>query len=108
MAIAPMSVELDHDPLLSRLRPGLFWDVDLNRLGSEQHRNFIIERVAERGNLEEMRLVWNHYGPARIEQALLAARGLTPKTVAFFANQFNKPPESFRSYRQDSSDVIPV
>lgn len=103
-----MADELAHDPLLSRLRPGLFWDVDLSRLDSQQHPNFIIERVAERGNLEEMRLVWDYYEHDRIEQALLAARGLTPKTIAFFANQFGKPPEAFRSYRQDTSDVIPV
>ena len=103
-----MPVELSHDLLLSRLRPELFWDVDLHRLDSERHASFIIERVAERGNLNEMRLTWNYYGPDRVRQALLAARGLTPGTVAFFANLFTAPPESFRSYRQEASDVIPV
>ena len=105
---ALMPVELSHDPLLSRLRPELFWDVDLNRLDSGRHANFIIERVAERGNLDEMRLTWSYYGPDRVRQALQVARGLTPKTVAFFANLFGTPLESFRSYRQGSSDVIPV
>lgn len=103
-----MPVELSHDPLLSQLRPELFWDVDLSRLDSGRHGNFIIERVCERGNLDDMRLVWNHYGRERVGQALQAARGLTPKTVSFFANLFGIPPESFRSYRQESSDVIPV
>ena len=103
-----MPDELAHDPLLSRLRPVLFWDVELSHLDSQQHANYIIERVAERGNLDEMRLVWSHYERDRIEQALLAARGLTPRTISFFAHLFGKPVESFRSYRQDSSDAIPV
>lgn len=103
-----MPDELSHDPLLSQLRPELFWDVDLRRLNSQQHARFIIERVAERGNLEDMRLVWNYYGRDRIQQATQQARGLTPKTVAFFAALFHQPPTSFRSYRQGSTDVIPV
>lgn len=103
-----MPGELSHDPLLSQLRPELFWDMDLSRLDSQKHASFIIERIAERGNLDDMRLIWDTYGPARVEQALLAARGLTPKTVTFFANLFGKSLESFGSYKEGCSDAIPV
>ncbi|MFI5378316.1 MAG: DUF6922 domain-containing protein [Tepidisphaerales bacterium] len=103
-----MPDEPSHDPLLSRLRPELFWDVDVHRLDSQQHAGFIIERIAERGSLDDMRLTWSFYGPDRIEQALLDARGLTPRTIAFFAALFGKGVESFRSHRQESSDAVPV
>lgn len=103
-----MPDELSHDALLPKLRPELFWDVDQRRLDSQRHVRFIIERVAERGNLEEMRLTWSYYGPDRVQQALQAARGLTPKTIAFFAAQFCQPRESFRSYKQGHPDAIPV
>lgn len=94
--------------LVERLRAEVFWDVDAHRLDPERHGKFIIERIAERGNLEEMRLVWAYYGPERIRQVLEASRALTNRTVYYFAGLFDVPLDSFRSYRKGLGDAIAV
>jgi plasmid maintenance system antidote protein VapI len=49
-------------PLLSRFRPTLFWDSDLQKLNWETHRRYIIRRVMERGNAQERQEILNFYG----------------------------------------------
>lgn len=84
--------------LVGQLRAELFWDTQASQLDAEDHGQYIIERVAERGELEEMRAVWNYYGQDRITQALKRSRTLSAKTVWFFSALLHVPLESFRSY----------
>ena len=76
----------------------LFWDV--SDVDWDLHRNFIISRVMDRGTLEDVRLVWNHYGAESVKAALLRAPALQRKTIHFFANQFHLDLRDFRSYRK--------
>ncbi|WP_372846120.1 hypothetical protein [Pontiella sp.] len=76
----------------------LFWDVD--EVDWKIHRDFIIVRVMERGTLEDVRLVWDHYGVAAVKAALLKAPSLQKKTLCFFANQFGLKVSDFRADRK--------
>ncbi len=58
----------------------------------------------DRGTREDVRLVWNHYGPDAVREALVKAPSLRTKTVAFFANQFDLPREAFRAWRNRTTD----
>ena len=40
-------------PDLSKLRPGLFWDTDINKIDWQRQRKAVIQRVFERGSDEE-------------------------------------------------------
>lgn len=93
---------------LGSLRPALFWDVDASQLDPERHALYLIERVAERGDLDDMLEVWRYYGPERIARALQTSRALTTRTVCFFAVLFSLPLESFRSYRKGLGDAVPT
>jgi hypothetical protein len=84
--------------LVGRLRADLFWDTDPSQLDAETHAQFIIERVAERGELEEMRAVWSYYGETRVADAVRNSRSLSTRTVWFFSSLLHVPLESFRSY----------
>jgi len=84
--------------LLDGLSKSLFWDVDPKSIDWSRHRNFVIRRVAERGDLHEVRMLWDHYGEAAFREALLGAPDLCAETVAFFANQFDVPKERFRAH----------
>lgn len=44
------------------IRKVVFWDVDLSSLDWEKHKDFIIERVKERGNEFEKQKVAAYYG----------------------------------------------
>lgn len=49
-------------PDLSKLRPGLFWDTDINGIDWLGQRRAVIERVIERGNDEEKAEIRRFYG----------------------------------------------
>jgi hypothetical protein len=88
------------DSFLSKLSPGLFWDVDAKAVDPKKHADFIIERVMERGSHEEVRATWAYYGAKKIKDSLLEAPALSPRTIAFFANQFDIPHTAFRAYER--------
>jgi antitoxin HigA-1 len=48
-------------PDLSRLRPTLFWDTTLDNIDWLQHKQYVIDRVMERGTEEEKELMRNFY-----------------------------------------------
>lgn len=81
------------------LRPALFWDTDFSALDVDDHAAYVIVRVMERGTREEVRAVWNYFGAETIKKHLLSARDLSPKTISYFANQFNMSKSQFKAVR---------
>jgi addiction module HigA family antidote len=51
-------------PDLSLIRPGLFWDTDINSIEWITHRRAVIERILERGNDQEKAEIKRFYGEA--------------------------------------------
>ena len=93
---------LTSDPFLSQLCPQLFWDVDPNIVDPAVHADFLIVRIMERGTRADVRTAWAYYGASRIQAALTAAPALSPKTIAFFANQFGLRRAAFRAHQRSS------
>lgn len=86
------------DHFIEQLSESLFWDTDRDRMDTDAHAAFIIIRVMERGTSVDVRSTWDFYGAERIKECLLKAPALSPKTIAFFANQFDLPRDAFRAY----------
>jgi len=86
--------------LIGSLSPHLFWDVDPLEVDPRKHRDFIIVRCVERGRREDVRSIWDFYGPDQVRETLLRAPALSKKTIAFFANQFDLPREAFRAHQR--------
>ena len=83
---------------IQSLSPRLFWDVDLNEIDEQAHCRFIIQRVLERGSLDDIRATISHYTmPFLISQAQ-QIRSLDPVTLAFAACIGNVKEETFRCY----------
>jgi hypothetical protein len=107
--LAPKPVSSEYPPRMSaghdfinKLPPQLLWDVDPSSLDADQHAAFLICRIMDRGDIEQVRHAWSYYGEEQIKQALLAAPSLGRKTITFFANQFVIPCEAFRSWQRNS------
>ena len=83
---------------LETLSPTLFWDVDPATVDADVHKRFVICRVMDRGSREDVRLTQAFYSQAEIKEALLGARTLHKKTIAYFAVMFDLPREAFRAY----------
>lgn len=82
------------------LRPVLFWDVDFSGMDFAQHASYIIPRVMDRGNLEEVKFIIGYYGIETIKTVLIEARSLQNDTISFFSLYFNLPRETFLAYRK--------
>lgn len=92
---------MENSGIVQQLFPTLFWDVDVETMDSQSHRNFIIPRVMDRGTHDDVMAVWTHYGEEVVKESLLGAPSLQRKTIFFFANQFRLRPEDFRAYRKN-------
>lgn len=51
-----------------KLRPGLFWDTDIEKIDWQKQKRAVIQRVFERGNDEEKAEIIRFYGPAAVAQ----------------------------------------
>ncbi len=48
----------------------IFWDVDFEKLDYDNKTSFIIERVFERGDVDDIRQCRRYYGDERIREVL--------------------------------------
>jgi antitoxin HigA-1 len=55
-------------PDLSKLRRGLFWDTDMEKIDWHRQRRSVIQRVFERGDSEEKAELTRFYGDLEIKQ----------------------------------------
>jgi hypothetical protein len=78
----------------------LFWEADLSTLDAEKHKQYIIERVFERGSWNDYKQVLQYYPLVEIKKALQNARWLDAKTMYFVSAYFNLPLEQMRCYIQ--------
>jgi hypothetical protein len=78
--------------------PRIFWDVDYTKMDYELRANFIIERVFERGDVEDIRQCRRFYGDKRAANALLKAKYLSLNTVYLASAVFDKELNEFRCY----------
>lgn len=86
----------------------IFWDVDSEKIDFEKKANFIIERVFERGDVEDIRMCRRFYGDVRIADALIKAKWLMPHTIYLAAALFNNHPEDYRCYKEAQLSQTPL
>ncbi len=83
---------------LPKLRPELFWDCEFEKIDYQNNYRFVIERVLDRGTLEEWFEIKRYYGIERIKEAVLKARQLNKLNLNFCSLYFNLPLSQFRCY----------
>ena len=74
----------------------IFWDVDFDKLDYNGKASFIIERVFERGDVEDIRNCRRYYGDDKIKQVLLTAKFLPLTRIYLASAVINEPLEAFR------------
>jgi hypothetical protein len=64
-----------------------FWDCDVSSLDWEKHRNFVIRRLLQYGDLPALRWLRAHLGDEGLRDWIIArdGRGLTPRQVRYWA-----------------------
>ena len=77
----------------------IFWDVNFENIDYDKKANFVIERVFERGDVDDIRQCRRYYGDEKVTDALLNARFLPEHTMYFAAAIINKEVNEFRCYK---------
>ncbi|MBS1623743.1 MAG: hypothetical protein JST83_06965 [Bacteroidetes bacterium] len=78
----------------------IFWDVDPGKIDYDGKANWVIERVFERGDVEDIRRCRRYYGDEKVEKALLNAKYLSKPTLYLAAAVTGKEITEFRCYTQ--------
>ena len=87
----------------------IFWDVDYDKLDYDAKANFVIARVFERGDVEDVRNCRRYYGHERVREALLNAKFLMEHSMHLASAVVNEPLDRFRCYhlRKATGAVLP-
>jgi len=80
------------------LTPALFWDIDPSSFDWHKDADFLIIRVLMRGTFDDWVAIKLIYGMIKIKKAVLAARYLDKKTLAFCSVIFESPKDQFKCY----------
>ena len=87
----------------------IFWDVDFEKLDYDDKASFIIERVFERGDVDDIRQCRRYYGDEKVTAALLTAKYLPLHIIYLAAAVVGRPLTDFRCYnlRQLNPGLFP-
>ncbi len=87
----------------------IFWDVNFEQIDYDAKADFVIERVFERGDVEDIRQCRRYYGNEKVTTALLEAKFLPLHTIHFASAIINRPISEFRCYilRQLTPGLFP-
>lgn len=95
-----------HKPIFNRR---IFWDVDFDRIDFDGKASFVIERVFERGDVEDIRNCRRYYGDEKVADVLLNAKYLPERRLHLAAAIINRLFTEFRCYilRQSNPELFP-
>jgi hypothetical protein len=95
-----------HKPIFNKR---IFWDVDFEALDYDLKSAFVIERVFERGDVDDIRQCRRYYGDERVTVVLLNAKYLPERRLHLAAAVINRPITEFRCYtlRQLTPGLFP-
>ena len=87
----------------------IFWDVDFEKLNYQDKASFIIERVFDRGDVEDIRQCRRYYGDEKIREVLLNAKFLSLGRIHLASAVIEEPLNAFRCYklRQLNPELYP-
>lgn len=87
----------------------IFWDVNFEKMDYDAKASFIIERVFERGDVEDIRQCRRYYGDGKLRIVLLKAKFLSLGRIYLASAIIEEPLDAFRCYklRQLNPELYP-
>lgn len=67
-----------------RLRQSLFWDTDPKKINLKKHAKYVIERILDFGNDNEVRWMNKRYRKSTIKNTVSNSRCLRPETKSLW------------------------
>ncbi|HUN15676.1 MAG TPA: hypothetical protein PK622_02640 [Saprospiraceae bacterium] len=87
----------------------IFWDVRFEAIDYDKKAIFVIERVFERGDVEDIRECRRYYGDEKVSEVLLNTKYLPLMSLHLASAVIGKPVNEFRCYtlRQLNPELLP-
>jgi len=82
----------------------IFWDVEFEKLDYDKYANWTIERVFERGDVEDIRQCRRYYGDEKVREALTKAKWLSLKTIYLACAVLENKLNDYRCYIEAQSN----
>lgn len=76
----------------------LFWDTNVQNFDIDKNASWLIQRVLEYGNMNDWKIVENHFGLDKIIAYSLNFRTLDPVALSFLCFISGAKKEDFRCY----------
>lgn len=84
----------------------LLWDININHIDEQKNKAIIIERVFNRGDIADLKIIIKHYGIEVIKQEIVKAGFLDKKTLCWASLFLNIPKTKFRCYKKTQSKQV--
>ncbi len=80
------------------LHKRIFWDGNFHDLDYDRKPHFIIERVINRGDVEDIRQCRRYYGEEKVRSVLLNAKFIANHRLHLASAIINQPLSAFKCY----------
>jgi hypothetical protein len=82
----------------AKIRNSLLWEYEIEKINWQQMRNVIVQRVIERGRMDDFYAVLNMYELEGVKEAIKQIPFLNNKDLAFVCSVFNIKKEELKCY----------
>ena len=87
----------------AQVRQSLLWEFDLDRFNWQTMRDIVVQRVLERGRMDDFYAILNLYGEEGVKAALKAIPYMSDKNMNFACVTFNLGKEELKCYTKRQS-----
>lgn len=87
----------------AQVRKTLLWEYDLDKFDWQNMRTLVVQRVVERGRMDDFYAVLNLYGLQGVKEAIKQIPYLNPKDLSFVCSVFNLKKEELKCYTNQQS-----
>ena len=87
----------------AQIRKSLLWEYDPDHLDWNSMRNIVVQRVVERGRMEDFYALLNLYGLEGVRDAIRNLNFLEPRDMAFVCSVFSIQKEDLKCYTRQQS-----
>jgi hypothetical protein len=82
----------------------IFWDVDFDKIDYDARASFVIERVFERGDVQDIRNCRRYYGDEKLKTTLTNAKWISLATIYLACALFNNTLTDYKCYNTAQSN----
>jgi len=89
----------------AQIRRTLLWEYDLDRFNWDNMRTLVVQRVVERGRMDDFYAILNLYGLKGVQDAIKQISYLNPKDISFVCSVFNLKKEDLKCFTKQQSTL---